>query len=76
MHVNKCIFILTFIFAFLNSNWPFSWYSLSKQKKEVSKSLQKCQLSLFPEHLRCDPLGLWNTAWVTGGTFHTGHCTS
>lgn len=46
MHVNKCIFILTFIFAFLSSNWPFSWYSLSKQKKEVSKSLQKCQLSL------------------------------
>lgn len=46
MHVNKYIFILTFIFAFLSSNWPFSWYILSKQKKEISESFQKSQLSL------------------------------
>lgn len=67
MHVNKCIFILTFIFAFLSSNWPFSWYILSKQSKEVFKKFsEKPALTAFPEHLHCDLLGFWNTMWVTG----------
>lgn len=44
MHVYKYIFIFAFSFAFLNSNWPFPWYVLSKQKKEVSKYFQKILL--------------------------------
>lgn len=51
MRMYKYIFILTFSFAFLDSNWPFSWYILSKWKKEVSKSFQKSLLSLhFPSN--------------------------
>lgn len=60
----KYIFISTFSFAFFNSNWPFSWYILSKQKEEVSKSFQKSLLSLH--FLSISTVILWVSGVLLG----------
>ena len=58
------MFIFAFNFAFLKSNSPFSWYILSKQKKEVSKSFQKSLLSLH--FLSISTVILWVSGVLLG----------
>lgn len=64
MHMYRYIFISTFSFAFFNSNWPFSWYILSKQKEDVSKSFQKSLLSLH--FLSISTVILWVSGVLLG----------